>query len=130
MNSVTQRTLSLNTSRRTMDRRVFPGQVMRIVSDRDAVLTTREGMAWITFDKARVTRPGPWGDYFLEAGQGMVLHKGDEVVLSAADARHGSALFDLFPIGGVAMPARRGFAARALSFVGRLLPAPGGMVAA
>lgn len=130
MNSLTQRSLFLRTSRRTVDRRVFPGQVMRIVADREAVLTTREGQAWITFDKARVTRPGPWGDYFLLPGQGIVLHKGDEIVLSAADARHGSTQFDVFPIGGRDMPARRNIASRALALLGRLLPSPGGMVAA
>jgi hypothetical protein len=130
MNSVTQRTLYLRTSQRTVDRRVFPGRVMRIVSDSEAVLTAREGELWITFDKTTVTRPGPWGDYFLRPGQGIVLHQGDEVVLSSADARYGSALFDLVPIGGRAMPRQPSLASRLLSGIAALLPRPRGMAAA
>ncbi len=129
MNSVIQRTLVLHASRRTVDRRLFPGRVMRVIGDCEAVLTAREGMLWITFDESRVTRPGPWGDYFLKPGQGIVLHEGEQVVLSAADARHGSALFDMTPLGGREMP-RRNLVGNLLSTLARWLPTPRGMAAA
>lgn len=58
------------------------------------------------------------------------LHKGDEVVLSSADARYGSALFDMVPLGGRAMPRRASLVSRVLSRIAGLLPGPGGMVAA
>jgi hypothetical protein len=126
MNSVRERTLVLRTSCPTVDRRVYPSRVMRIVGDRDAVLRVREGIVWLTFDKSRVTRPGGWDDYFLKPGQGIVLYKGDEVVLSAGGPRYGTALFDMEPIGAVAPP-RPGIVARVLDGIAGLIPTPAGL---